>query len=289
LVAGSGGRPSRVKANIKSRRESSVHTPLPLRLYRYARVSVHVFQGVATTAFVFPLIDLPKRRTMIRRWSRKLLRLMRIDARVRGLPAEGLPGNLLIVANHISWLDIFVLNTVEPGRFIAKSELEKWPLVGLMIAGCGTLFLNRESRRDAHRINGRARDVLAAGDTITIFPEGTTTDGTMLLPFHGSLLQPVVDAQGHVQSIAIRYCHSDGTFSDAPAYIGETTFMASFWRVLGVRNLVVELTLPPPLAAAGRHRRELSQEAESAIRAALGLEAAGSEPGTSAGRRASAQ
>ena len=259
-------------------------TPLPLRLYRYVRVSAHVFQGVATTVFVFPMIDLPKRRAMIRRWSRKLLKLMRIDARVRGLPAAGLPGNLLIVANHISWLDIFVLNTVEPGRFIAKSELEKWPLVGMMIAGCGTLFLNRESRRDAHRINGRARDVLAAGDTITIFPEGTTTDGTMLLPFHGSLLQPVVDAQGHVQSIAIRYCHIDGTFSDAPAYIGETTFMASFWRVLGVRNLVVELTLPPPLPAAGRHRRELSQEAESAIRAALGLGSVGSEPETRADR-----
>ena len=127
-----------------------------------------------------------------------------------------------------------------------------------MIAGCGTLFLNRASRRDAHRINDQAREVLAAGDTITIFPEGTTTDGTTLLPFHGSLLQPVVDAQGHVQSIAIRYCHADGTYSDAPAYVGDTTFMASFWRVLGVRNLVVELTLPPPLPASGRHRRELS-------------------------------
>ena len=180
--------------------------------YRYIRVSAHVFQGVATTAFVFPLIDLPKRRALIRRWSRKLLRLMRIEATRARTAGEGLPGNLLIVANHISWLDIFVLNTVEPGRFIAKSELKRWPLVGLMIAGCGTLFLNRESRRDAHRINDKAREVLAAGDTITIFPEGTTTDGTTLLPFHGSLLQPVVDAQGHVQSIAIRYCHTDGTY-----------------------------------------------------------------------------
>ncbi len=257
---------------------SGMRTPMPLRVYRYVRVSVHVFQGVATTAFVFPMIDLPRRRALIRRWSRKLLQLMRIDTRVNGLPEQGLPGNLLIVANHISWLDIFVLNAVEPGRFIAKSELERWPLVGLLIAGCGTLFLDRSSRRDAHRINGRARDVLAAGDTITIFPEGTTTDGTTLLPFHGSLLQPVVDAKGHVQSIAIRYCHADGTFSDAPAYVGETTFMASFWRVLGVRNLVVELTLPPPLPAAGKHRRELSQQAEAAIRAALGLVIVDSEP-----------
>ncbi len=269
-----------------ARRGNGMGTPLPLRLYRYVRVSAHVFQGVATTAFVFPMIDLPKRRALIKRWSVKLLKLMRIEARARGLPTHGLPGNLLIVANHISWLDIFVLNSVEPGRFIAKSELEKWPLIGFMIAGCGTLFLDRASRRDAHRINDKAREVLAAGDTITIFPEGTTTDGRTLLPFHGSLLQPVVDAQGHVQSIAIRYCHFDGTHSDAPAYVGETTFMASFWRVLGVRNLVVELTFPPPLAAAGRHRRDLSQEAESAIRAALGLDAADLEPETRVDRPA---
>ena len=266
------------EAGAKPRRGTGVRTPLLLRLYRYVRVTIHVFQGIGTTAFVFPLIGLPKRRAAIRRWSRKLLEVMQIEARVRGLPAEGLPGNVLIVANHISWLDIFVLNTVEPGRFIAKAELEDWPLVGNLIAGCGTLFLNRASRRDMHRINNEAREVLAAGDTITIFPEGTTTDGTMLLPFHGSLLQPVVDAQGHVQSIAIRYCHADGTYSDAPAYVGETTFMASFWRVLGVRHLVVELTLPPSLPAAGRHRRELSQEAEDAIRAALGLGSVGLEP-----------
>lgn len=271
-------------SGVKSGERSAARTPMPLRLYRYIRVSAHVFQGVATTAFVFPLIDLPRRRVLIRRWSHKLLRLMRIEARVRGLPTKGLPGNLLIVANHISWLDIFVLNTVEPGRFIAKAELKSWPLVGLLIAGCGTLFLNRESRRDAHRINDKAREVLAAGDTITIFPEGTTTDGTTLLPFHGSLLQPVVDAEGHVQSIAIRYCHTDGTYSDAPAYVGDTTFMASFWRVLGVRNLVVELTLPPPLPASGRHRRELSREAEGAIRAALALGAGDSEPGIPADR-----
>lgn len=272
------------RCGVKSGERSVARTPMPLRLYRYIRVSAHVFQGVATTVFVFPLIDLPKRRVLIRRWSHKLLQLMRIEARVRGLPTKGLPGNLLIVANHISWLDIFVLNTVEPGRFIAKAELKSWPLVGLLIAGCGTLFLNRASRRDAHRINDKAREVLAAGDTITIFPEGTTTDGTTLLPFHGSLLQPVVDAQGHVQSIAIRYCHTDGTYSDAPAYVGDTTFMASFWRVLGVRNLVVELTLPPPLPASGRHRRELSREAEGAIRAALALGAGDSEPGIPADR-----
>ena len=180
----------------RSQRSFADRTPLPLRVYRHARVSLHVFQGIATTAFVFPMIGLPRRQALIRRWSERLLRIMSIESRVHGLPPGGLPGNMLIVANHISWLDIFVLNTVQPARFIAKAELKRWPLVGLLIAGCGTLFIERERRRDAHRVNDHAREVLAAGDTIAIFPEGTTTDGTTLLPFHGSLLQPVIDAQG---------------------------------------------------------------------------------------------
>jgi 1-acyl-sn-glycerol-3-phosphate acyltransferase len=254
-----------------SKRNHSDRTPLPLRVYRYARVSLHVFQGIATTAFVFPMSGRPRRQVLIRRWSERLLRIMRVEARVQGLPPAGLPGNMLIVANHISWLDIFVLNTVQPARFIAKAELKRWPLVGLLIAGCGTLFIERERRRDAHRVNDDARNVLAAGDTIAIFPEGTTTDGTTLLPFHGSLLQPVIDAQGHLQPIAIRYLHRDGTYNNAPAYVGDTSFLSSFWRVLGERAMVVELILVPALAAHARHRRELSREAEQTIRGALGL------------------
>ncbi|MDQ6916927.1 MAG: 1-acyl-sn-glycerol-3-phosphate acyltransferase [Pseudomonadota bacterium] len=267
-----------------SRTGSADRTPLLLRAYRHARVSLHVFQGIATTAFVFPMIGLPRRQALIRRWSERLLRMMHIESRVHGLPAAGLPGNMLIVANHVSWLDIFVLNTVQPARFIAKAELRRWPLVGLMISGCGTLFIERERRRDAHRVNDRAREVLAAGDTIAIFPEGTTTDGTTLLPFHGSLLQPVIDAGGCLQPIAIRYLHPDGSYNDAPAYVGATTFMGSFWRVLGERAMVVEMTLLPALQARARHRRELSRDAEQSIRVVLGLSAPA--PGTSADRRA---
>ena len=244
---------------------------------------MHVFQGIATTAFVFPMIGLSRRQALIRRWSERLLRIMNIESRVHGLPPRGLPGNMLIVANHISWLDIFVLNTVQPARFIAKAELSV-AARGLLIAGCGTLFIERERRRDAHRVNDHAREVLAAGDTIAIFPEGTTTDGTTLLPFHGSLLQPVIDAKGDLQPIAIRYLDRDGGYNDAPAYVGDLTFMGSFWRVLGERAMVVDMTLTPALAAHARHRRELSREAEQAIRAVLGLSA--QAPGTGGDRQA---
>jgi 1-acyl-sn-glycerol-3-phosphate acyltransferase len=265
----------RKRAENKRRRVSPA-----LRIVRGARVTLHVFQGLATTALVFPLIGVARRQALIRRWSRQLLRMMRVDARVEGLPEGGLPGNLLIVANHISWLDIFVVHAVRPSRFIAKAEVKRWPVLGRLVAGCGTLFLDRARRRDAHRVNQEARDVLAAGDTIAIFPEGTTTDGRSVLPFKSSLLQPIVDARGHVQPIAIRYLEPGGAYNDAPVYIGETTFLDSLWRVLGERSLVVEVCFGPTLATHARHRRELSREAEAFIRTALERSPRGSAPET---------
>ncbi len=261
-------------------------TPLALRLYRSGRVALHIAEGLATTALVFPWVGLDRRQALIRRWSRHLLRMLAVEARVHGLDTRGLSGNLLIVANHISWLDIFVLNTLQPSRFIAKSELRSWPIAGRLIAGCGTLFIERGRRHDTHKVNQRMAEALASGDVIAIFPEGTTTDGTDVLPFHGSLLQPIVDADGHVQPVAIRYRHASGERNDAPAYVGETSFLQSYWRVTGERRMVVELHVAAPLAARGRHRRELSRAAESAIRMALGSPAPGSAPDTPGDPRA---
>jgi 1-acyl-sn-glycerol-3-phosphate acyltransferase len=262
-------------------------TPAVLRVARAGRVILHVIQGLATTVLVFPLLRMRRRYALIRRWSRQLLRMLRVSTRIEGLPEGGLPGNLLIVANHVSWLDIFVIHAVRPSRFIAKSEVRRWPVLGHLVAGCGTLFLDRSRRRDAHRINEQARNALVGGDTIAIFPEGTTTDGRSVLPFRSSLLQPIIDAGGHVQPVAIRYLGPGGIHNDAPAYVGETTFLASFWRVLGERGLVAELTFGPKLAAHAKHRAELSRHAEAIIRRALEQSPRGSAPEIHDNRRAS--
>ena len=255
-------------------------TSLPVRVLRSARLGLHVVEGVATTLVVFPWIGLPRRRAIIRRWSIRMLRMLRVEARFHGVPEGGLPGNLLIVANHISWLDIFVLNTLQPARFVAKAELRRWPIVGWLSASVGTLFVEREQRRHARSINHQAAEALARGDVVAIFPEGTTTDGTTMLAFKGSLLQPIVDTEGHVQPIAIRYRDAAGRQSVAPAYVGETSFMASFWRVTAERSLVAELHLVAALPARARHRRELARAAENVIRTALARTASGSAPDT---------
>jgi len=261
-------------------------TPLPLRVYRSVRVTVHMMTGLATTAFVFPWVAPPRRHAIIRGWCTRLLHILRVEARIHGLPDDGLPGNLLIVANHISWLDIFVLSSVQPSRFIAKAEVRRWPLIGRLASGAGTLFIDRERRHDTHKIAQHAAAALSRGEVVAVFPEGTTSDGTTLLKFHGSLLQPIVDTEGHVQPVAIRYRKVTGEHSTAPSYAGDTTFMESFWRVTGERRLVVELHLAPTLPARARHRRELVKAAETAIRTALALPESGPAPETPGGPRA---
>lgn len=258
---------------------------LPVRVWRAGRVSAHLLTGLATQRFMFPRASAERRRELTRRWCRKLLALMNIDSRVHG-ELDAARGNVLIVANHVSWLDIFVLNAQQPSRFIAKSELAGWPLVGSLIRGSGTLFIERARRQDTHRVNRDAVDALRAGDAIAVFPEGTTTDGSTVLKFHGSLLQPIVDAEGHLLPVAIRYHDGEGELSLAPEYAGDTSFAASFWRVCGERRLAVDLIASTPMPARARHRRELARDAEDAIRTALARRDGAKAPGTRGGRAA---
>src|SRR5262245_5697416 len=177
-------------------------SPALRRIARLPRIVGTFFRGLATIWFVFPRIDAHARRARIRRWSRRLLHLCSIDIRMQGTLAHP---NVLVVANHVSWVDIFALHAVGPVRFIAKAEIARWPLLGRLVAGVGTLFIERSRRHDTHRVNQEVARALEAGDIVAVFPEGTTTDGSEVLPFKPSLLQPIVDAAGFAQPVAIRY------------------------------------------------------------------------------------
>ena len=264
---------------------------LVVRVTRTARMGLHVILGLGLTLAVFPWVGLARRREIVRRWSARLLAILHVETRCQGMPEGGLPGNVLIVANHVSWLDILVLLALSHARFVAKAEIRRWPVVGRLAANAGTLFVERERRRHAHSINREAATALGKsprtieqqlgrGDVVAIFPEGTTTDGTTVLPFKGSLLQPIIDAAGHVQPVALRYLDARGVPSDAPAYVGETSFVASFWRVTAERALIAEAHFAAALPARARHRRELAREAEGVIRKALAAAVSGPAPDT---------
>ena len=243
-------------------------TPLLLRLYRTARICAHLLEGVATTTFLFPLLRTRTQKALIRLWSRRLLRMLNIDMRLRGALFTS-DGNVLLVSNHVSWLDIIVLSSVHPVRFIAKAELARLPLIGRMLRKVGTLFVERARKQDTRRVNRGASHALARGDIVAVFPEGTTSDGTDVLPFKSALLQPIIDANGHIQPVALRYRASSGEVSVLPAYVGELTLLASLWRITSAPSLIVDVHASPMLATQAAHRRDLARAAEAAIRAAL--------------------
>jgi 1-acyl-sn-glycerol-3-phosphate acyltransferase len=171
----------------------------------------------------------------------------------------------------MSWLDIHTIHTAWRVRFVAKSEVRRWPVIGWLAARTGTLFIERQRRRHAASINRAIHEAFAAGDTVAVFPEGTTTDGTQLLRFHASLLQPAVDEGALVVPIALRYLTDDGKVDVTPTYVGDSTLLDSVISVISARRLRAELTLLPPIDALGRSRRELAELSRCAILQALNL------------------
>ena len=171
----------------------------------------HAISAALTLKLAFPRADAARRRELVRSWSAQLVRIMGLAVEVRGTPPGDGQASVMIAMNHVSWLDIFVVSGVRSTRFIAKSEIRDWPIAGWIAERAGTLFIRRERRRDTARINELVHGALQRGDTVGLFPEGTTTDGDTLLPFHSSLFEPAVANAAHVYPCAIRYENADGT------------------------------------------------------------------------------
>lgn len=239
-----------------------------IRALRCARLGLHFLAGACAIAFVYPSAHENRRLWFKQRWSRQLLDILgiRLDAKLAGIA----PGNL-IVANHISWLDIHALNAARPMAFVAKSELRHWPLVGWLAANTDTIFLRRGYRGHAKLVNAQIESMLKAGRDVAIFPEGTSTDGTQILNFHSALFQAAVDTGRAVQPVALSYYDADGRRSLAPAYAGETTMAESLAAILACRTLTVRLRPTPLLCAQTRQRRELAHAARGSIAFNLGL------------------
>ncbi|MBI2313594.1 MAG: 1-acyl-sn-glycerol-3-phosphate acyltransferase [Betaproteobacteria bacterium] len=217
---------------------------------------------------------------MVREWSSQLLAILHVRLRVEGAPPAG---PVLLVSNHISWLDIFVLDAVCATRFVAKVEVRSWPVIGWLCARAGTLFIERERRHDTGRASRTMLAALEAGDAVAVYPEGTTTDGTWLRHFHTSLLQPAVATGAAVRPATIRYLEADGRIAVAPAYVDDLTIWDSLLNIVAMPEIHAVMTFLPPIPAAGKNRRELTRAAEEAIASALSLAAPRRPPGTPGG------
>jgi 1-acyl-sn-glycerol-3-phosphate acyltransferase len=240
---------------------------IPVAVGRLLRTIVYLLWVAWRMNRGFERLSVPEQQRRIQAWSLRVLHCLGIRMRVQGAFH---PGAKLVVANHVSWLDILAINATHPSKFVSKSEVGQWPVVGRMVTLAGTLLLERARRRDAMRVMGLLTSAMREGGTAAVFPEGTTGNGHRLLHFHGNLLQSAIDADVPVQPVAIRYSDQDHAISPQAAYVGDTTLVQSLWWVAGARGLAITLTVLPPQRVTHADRRalaeSLSQQIESALR-----------------------
>lgn len=238
--------------------------------YHYFRVSIHLLVGLWTCAVVFPLTDAQGRERRIKRWSGQLLAICGVQLDVRhAADAQQVP-RALIVANHVSWLDIFVINAHHPCRFVAKSDIRDWPLIGWLSHQAGTVFLARGNRREVRKIYEGLVSSIEAGHRVAFFPEGTTTAQGSLLPFHANLFEAAIEAEVPIQPFALRYLDTLGAHHPAVDFIGDMSFAQSIAAILKTRQIRAELVRLPVIDTSGAHRRDIAQASRSSVAQALG-------------------
>jgi 1-acyl-sn-glycerol-3-phosphate acyltransferase len=229
-------------------------------------VVLHILTGLATCISVFPWIGPARRMGHIQRWSRRVLRTFGVTVEAAGEPVLA---SALLVANHISWVDVFVINACFPSRFVAKSEVRRWPLIGPLSALAGTVFVARGSAPDLKRTVARLAAALGAGERVACFPEGTSAAQGDMQPFRANLFEAARAAKAPVQAIALSYVDGAGALHPSVEYIATTSLAASMAAILSGPPIRARLHVMAPLACEGAHRRVLALAAEEQVRAAL--------------------
>jgi len=253
--------------------------PVLRRAIRIGLLVLHLAWGVTLAGLVFPRLSPAQRDRRIMAWARRLVSLLGV--RLHATAAPGLPAGALLVCNHVSWLDIYLIFAVHRVHFVSKAEVRNWPVAGWLAHKTGTLFIERGRRADTKRVNTEMRALMQGGAWVAVFPEGTTGDGRALRRFMPSLLQPAVELGCPIVPAALRYRTLAGEYSAAPAYIDDISMWQSLKQIAGEPGLVAELHFGDPILPSG-HRRDLAAQAEAATARLLGVAPADTAPQTPA-------
>lgn len=171
-------------------------------------------------------------------WCAKALERLRVQSNVIGSP----PTSGLIVSNHLSYLDIFAFGAAMPCLFVSKAEVRTWPLFGMLTTMAGTMYIDRTRRSDTKNANEEITRALHEGVRVVIFPEGTSSDGTDVLPFYTSLFEPAVKCGVPITAAHIQYKLEDGDVGRDIAYWGDMTFFPHLLKLLSKRGLSATVT-----------------------------------------------
>lgn len=234
-------------------------------VYRLALLGLVVATGAIFTA-LFQRGSLPPtglRSYVTRWWHRSIANSLGVKVHVYGTPRKHAT---LFVSNHVSTFDIVALGSVLPVRFLSKAEVRRWPLLGWLASRAGTLYIARGDTRASAEANIAMAEALSLNHNILLFAEGRITDGHVRR-FHSRLLQSAVDSSSQVQPVAIRYpCPAGGKVHKAAMTDDHTSFAASAWRLIGARQLEVEIHFASAVSAQNKSRHELARYAENVVR-----------------------
>jgi 1-acyl-sn-glycerol-3-phosphate acyltransferase len=239
-------------------------------LWRVPRLLLHILVGILLTA-MFARLDRASgsyryNPYVVSWWHDRLLRILRVEVEAQGSRPQG---SALLVANHISWLDIPVIGSLTHSSFLSKAEVRDWPVVGWLAAAAGTLFMRRGGGQTA-AITAAIKAQLNTSGMLTLFPEGTTTDGSDVRPFFSRLFAAAIEAERPVVPVTLYY-HADGERDTVAPYTGDQTLAANLFGLLGRRETRVRVTFSPPLAMRGLTRKAAAERARAVIRASLGV------------------
>lgn len=216
----------------------------------------------------FPQCSAAQQQQAIQHWARRVLAILEVEVVCNPLPLEGRAA--LVVCNHLSWLDVLVMQSLMPGVFVAKSEVQAWPVVGKLAQACATIFVQRASARSARSMVDSAVAALSSGHSVVVFPEGTSTDGTQVLGFHANIFECAIQAEHAVQPVTLHYRdRADGGPARAAHFIGDTSLLASLRDVVSCSTIQARVHLGAPIAAAGHTRKSLALQAHASIRSQL--------------------
>ncbi len=237
------------------------------RFLTILRIIAHVFKGCLTLLLVFPWLKVGQRHQSIRKWCTQLLGIFQMRLSVIG--AEQLEdANYLMAANHISWIDIHVINAFKSHYFVAKAEVANWPIFGWMAKQLGTLFIERGKSNSIRNMIQEIAEQLNQ-KAICIFPEGTSTDGWQVAPFKPNLFEAAIVASAPVYCIAIQYFDlQTGKKTTAPAFIGEMGLLESMWSLICSPPICAEIRISAKLPLLS-DRKALAELSQSLIAAQL--------------------
>jgi 1-acyl-sn-glycerol-3-phosphate acyltransferase len=244
--------------------------------WRFPLCIMVLIAGLLIQLAVFPGASVARKHYWIARWSRWILRSAGVTVIEHAAPGQALrmlTGPRLLVANHMSWLDIMVINSLAPASFIAKAEIRAWPVLGWLVATSGTLFIDRGKRAAIRNIVTSIEHQLDQHQAVALFAEGTTNDMTYLLPFHSNLMQPAITKQATVVPLGLRYIESQsGSIATAVEFVGDTTIVQSVLRVLSARAISAQLHVLPTIQAhTVASRQILAKQLQDQISLALNL------------------